>query len=111
MKPTVVNPEYQSHVEFLELTSDWLRQHKDQLDWTSVCRYQKLDQSFIQQMDQYVNWIAVSKWQIYLSQDFIRRHWDKLKLGILKERGIKIPEDLYENINVRAKILYESLRM
>ena len=78
MKPTVVNPEYQSHVEFLELSSDWLRQHKDQLDWTQVCRYQKLEQSFIQQMDQYVNWVAISKWQLRLSEDFIRRNWNKL---------------------------------
>lgn len=83
MKPTIVNPEYQSHVEFLDLTSDWLRQHKDQLDWTNVCRYQKLEQSFIEQMDQYVNWIAVSKWQLHLSQDFIRKNWDKLNKPLL----------------------------
>ena len=83
MKKTNPNPEYQSNVEFLDLTSDWLRQHKDQLDWTNVCRYQKLQQSFIEQMDQYVNWIAVSKWQLHLSQDFIRRNWDKLNKPLL----------------------------
>ena len=83
MIPTFPNSEYQSHVEFLELSSDWLREHKDQLDWTQVCRFQKLEQSFIEQMDQYVNWIAVSKWQLRLSQDFIRRNWDKLNKPLL----------------------------
>ena len=83
MIPTFPNPEYQSYVEFLELSSDWLRQHKDQLNWTQVCRYQKLEQSFIEQMDQYVNWIAVSKWQLKLSEDFIRRNWDKLNKPLL----------------------------
>lgn len=83
MKKTTPNPEYQSHVEFGDLTNDWLREHKDQLDWTAVCRWQKLEQSFIEQMDQYVNWIAISKWQLHLSEDFIRRNWNKLNKPLL----------------------------
>lgn len=75
MIKTNPNPEYDGHVMFGELTSDWLRQHKDQLDWSEVCRYQKLEESLMDQLYDYVDWPAISYWQIHLSQNFIRRHW------------------------------------
>ena len=75
MIKTIPNPEYDSHVQFGDLSSDWLRKHKDELNWTEVCRHQKLEESLMDQLSDYVSWFAISKWQLHLSDDFIRRHW------------------------------------
>lgn len=99
MKETVVNPELESHVEFGELTSDWLRKHKDQLNWSNVCRHQNLEDDFIDQMSQYVDWWMVSKYQLHLSEDFIRRNWNKLSIEILVDHITFTQEFIREQIN------------
>ena len=66
-----------------DLSIDFLRQMKDELDWEDcISTYQRLSQKVIEEFKDYVNW-----WKICLHQkmsyDFMEKHWDKIEWAAL----------------------------
>src|SRR5690606_9462133 len=53
------------------LSEEFIREHKELVDWWSISRYQKLNEEFIREHKELVNWEWISACQ-KLSESFIR---------------------------------------
>jgi hypothetical protein len=60
-----------------ELSEDFIRKFKDQLDWELICIHQKLSESFIEEFSDRVDWYSIG-WRQNISKEFVYRHLDKL---------------------------------
>ena len=74
----------------LTLTEDFIREFKDKVDWKEISYYQVLSENFIREFKDKVDWEMISMSQI-LSEDFMREFKDKLDLRYIKRR---IPRQL-----------------
>lgn len=54
---------------------DYIRKHKDEVDWICISERQKLSEEFIREFQDYVDWEDVSEYQ-ELSEDLIREYKD-----------------------------------
>lgn len=58
-------------------TEDFIREHKDELNWTKLAKKVTLSEQFIEEMINYVDWKSIFLYQP-VSEDFIERHIEKL---------------------------------
>ena len=68
-----------------KLPINFLIQHSDQFDlylWDTVCKYQELNEEFIEMFEHEVSWQSISSHQ-NLSTKFIKKHFDKIDLARL----------------------------
>lgn len=78
---------------YQKLTPEFMRKHKDELDWTIISECQKLSMRFIEEMKDYVDWTWISISQDF-SKRFIIRHKNRLNMTSLLRRNIEIPEEV-----------------
>ena len=72
------------------LTEAFIRRHKDDLDWGSLCFHQRLREDFIEEMESYVFWEEIGCYQ-ELSEAFILRHLPQLYAeDVLSDRELSI---------------------
>ena len=79
---------------YQKLSEEFMRKHKDQLDWSLISQYQSLSPTFVEEMKDYVDWTWISIRQQKLTKDFILRHIDKLNIYSLLKRGINLPKEI-----------------
>lgn len=95
--------------KYQKLSEDFMRNHKDILDWNIISECQKLSEKFILEMSDYVNWTWISEKQ-KLSKNFILANKDKLNISRLIERKISLPieiknSDFFSLYKLRRKAL------
>ena len=80
------------HVE----TIDFIREYKNKLDWTKLCRWFAFTMDQLEEFKDYIDWFEVSKWQ-FLTSKFIRKHLDTLNLHEVRcNRNTKINSSFRE---------------
>lgn len=62
------------------LSEDYIRNHKDQLNWVIISKNQKLSEPFIEEMKDKVNWYYLCQNQ-HLSEPFLRKWKNKFNLN------------------------------
>lgn len=91
--------------KYQKLSEDFMRKHKNDLDWDLISEYQNLSESFIEEMSDYVNWTWISEKQ-KLSKEFIVRNSDKLNIVRLLQRKISLPTELKNSDYVKIYKIY-----
>jgi hypothetical protein len=69
-------------------SEEYIDKHKDELDWTMVCRTQKMSETFMEEHKDYLDWEAISKYQ-RLTKQFIEKHMDLLSMKWIIRRYIE----------------------
>ena len=95
------------------LTESFIREHKNEVDWPKICRYQTLTEPFMEEFQNKLDWYIVSRYQI-LSESFIqkfipKKYWSEIsEHQILSEDFIReFQEYLDWNEISRCQILSE----
>ena len=59
------------------LSEDFIREFNDKVDWSAICRYQKLSEGFIREFKDKVHWGVVSIYQNNLSlEEYIIKNYE-----------------------------------
>ena len=66
------------------LSEDFMREFKYNIDWSYALIHQKMSENFIREHKDFVNWCSISKYQ-KLSEDFIREFADKVDWNMIFE--------------------------
>ena len=77
------------------ISENFIRRHKNELPWETICSYQKLTEPFMEEMSDFLSWPDVSARQ-KLSEPFIRKHINQLSLEDLCLCQV-LPERLIED--------------
>lgn len=88
------------------LSENFMREHKDNINWTKICRHQTLSENFILEMEDYIDFHVLLIYQTF-SENFIEAnehllHWDHiarfqpLSLSFIKKHIAKINYDKLE---------------
>ena len=64
------------------LSEDFIREFKDKVDWSAICRYQKLSEEFIEEFQDKLYWKHISCYQ-ELSVEFIKKFRHKIDWELL----------------------------
>ena len=64
------------------LSEDFIREFKDKVDWSAICRYQKLSEEFIEEFQDKLYWKHISGYQ-ELSVEFIKKFRHKIDWELL----------------------------
>ena len=79
--------------KYQKLSEEYMRKHKDDLDWDIISEYQNLSETFMEEMSDYINWTWVSEKQ-KISKEFISKNVDKLNLTRLINRKVSLPSEI-----------------
>lgn len=81
------------------ISENFIRRHKNELPWKTICSYQKLTEPFMEEMSDFLSWPDVSARQ-KLTEPFIRKHINQLSLEDLCLCQV-LPERLIEDFAYR----------
>ena len=70
------------YISYYELSGEFLREFKNELDWYYISRNNPLSEDIIREFQDYVDWYYISKYQI-LSREFCEEFKDKLHKDVL----------------------------
>ena len=79
------------------LSEDFIREFKDKVDWSAICRYQKLSENFIREFKDKVHWGVVSIYQNNLSDEFKTEFANKLNFVVSNDVALVFPDDTTKN--------------
>ena len=81
------------------LSEDFIREFIDKVDWSAVCRYQKLSEDFIREFKDKVHWGVVSIYQNNLSDEFKTEFANKLNFVVSNDNDVALvfPDDTTKN--------------
>ena len=79
------------------LSEDFIREFKDKVDWSAICRYQKLSEDFIREFKDKVHWGVVSIYQNNLSDEFKTEFANKLNFVVSNDVALVFPDDTTKN--------------
>ena len=81
------------------LSEDFIREFKDKVDWSAICRYQKLSEDFIREFKDKVHWGVVSIYQNNLSDEFKTEFANKLNFVVSNDNDVALvfPDDTTKN--------------
>ena len=79
------------------LSEDFIREFKDKVDWSAICRYQKLSEDFIREFKDKVHWGVVSIYQNNLSDEFKTEFANKLNFVVSNDVTLVFPDDTTKN--------------
>lgn len=97
-----------------ELTEDFMTEHRDELNWRSLCRYQKMSEVFMRTHEEYLDFEMVWNYQtlsekfksdyMQKANDWIMRYGkfvnSNVRLGKITEDVIDEPTELINNTEI-----------
>ena len=86
------------------LSEDFIREFKDKVDWSAICRYQKLSENFIREFKDKVHWGVVSIYQNNLSDEFKTEFANKLNFVVSNDVALVFPDDTTKNRKNRIQL-------
>lgn len=87
------------------LSQDFMRDHKDILDWSAISRSQRLSEAFMDEMKDYIDWTWASYKQ-KMTAYFIENHMDYINLYCLLKREAYIPKAIQRTQQYEIAKLY-----
>jgi hypothetical protein len=69
--------------------SDLIIEFKDYLNWNLLSKHFMFHEDFIEKYEDYFNWKKVSQYQIRISEDFIRKHREKIDFNLLEKNKMR----------------------
>jgi hypothetical protein len=78
--------------KYQKLSEEFIREFKDNVNWSEISKYQKLSEEFIREFEDEIKWYSISTYQ-------------KLTKEFIKEFGLNINEDnwLYKPIKLKKE--------
>jgi hypothetical protein len=92
----------------VNLDENYIRKHKDLLNWIAISKKQILSEKFIEEMRLKVNWLFIFNFQ-YISYEFLKKHITKLSLeeiGSVDFGRHKLTQYQYDELRKKIKLKY-----